>query len=80
LNNRLPFPKSARFVPIRLRRVVRGTQGCEPPLCPDGLMAPTFPETPAPLPRVRLELRQGSGRPTVHEVADAAFLIGGVPG
>ena len=37
---------------------------------------PAPPEAPAP---VRLEVRAG-GRPTVYEVGDGGFLIGGVPG
>ncbi len=32
------------------------------------------------LPVVRLEVRSGTGRPTVYEVGDGGFLIGGVPG
>ena len=32
------------------------------------------------LPVVRLEVRSGGGRPTVYEVGDGGFLIGGVPG
>ncbi len=32
------------------------------------------------LPAVRLEVRAGGGRPTVYEVGDGGFLIGGVPG
>jgi len=35
---------------------------------------------PSPLPAVRLEVRAGGGRPTVYEVGDGGFLIGGVPG
>src|SRR5437879_4079481 len=31
-------------------------------------------------PAVRLEVRAGGGRPTVYEVGDDGFLIGGVPG
>ncbi len=34
----------------------------------------------AGLPVVRLEVRSGGGRPTVYEVGDGGFLIGGVPG
>ncbi|HVS36917.1 MAG TPA: hypothetical protein VMS17_15260 [Gemmataceae bacterium] len=34
----------------------------------------------AGLPVVRLEVRAGGGRPTVYEVGDGGFLIGGVPG
>ena len=34
----------------------------------------------SPLPAVRLEVRAGGGRPTVYEVGDGGFLIGGVPG
>jgi hypothetical protein len=32
------------------------------------------------LPSVRLEVRAGGGRPTVYEVGDGGFLMGGVPG
>ncbi len=32
------------------------------------------------LPSVRLEVRSGGGRPTVYEVGDGGFLMGGVPG
>jgi chromosome segregation ATPase len=32
------------------------------------------------LPLVRLEVRAGGGRPTVYEVGDGGFLMGGVPG
>jgi chromosome segregation ATPase len=32
------------------------------------------------LPSVRLEVRAGAGRPTVYEVGDGGFLMGGVPG
>jgi len=32
------------------------------------------------VPGVRLELRQGASRPSVHEISGSAFLIGSVPG
>jgi chromosome segregation ATPase len=38
------------------------------------------PAAPDGLPVVRLEVRAGGGRPTVYEVGDGGFLIGGVPG
>ncbi len=42
---------------------------------------PAVPEASASgLPIVRLEVRAGGGRPTVYEVGDGGFLIGGVPG
>src|SRR5262249_32389936 len=52
-------------------------------------MAPALPSSPkpsnsgaaaGPTPTVRLELHQGNVRPTTHDVADAGFLIGSVPG
>jgi chromosome segregation ATPase len=38
------------------------------------------PVSASGLPSVRLEVRTGGGRPTVYEVGDGGFLIGGVPG
>src|SRR5262249_58030193 len=46
--------------------------------------SPCPPDPPADvsaaLPTVRLEVRTGQGSPTVYEVGDGGFLIGGVPG
>src|SRR5262249_30646623 len=39
-----------------------------------------LPITSAPLPMVRLEVLHAAARPTTHELADAAFLIGSVAG
>src|ERR1700733_13235839 len=43
-----------------------------------------FPQSPAPnsggLPTVRVEVRNGSGRPAIYDVAGEEFLIGSVPG
>jgi hypothetical protein len=39
-----------------------------------------MPRIPAEPPLVRLELRHGSARPTLHEVRGEEFLIGSVPG
>ncbi len=36
--------------------------------------------SPSALPTVRLEVRNGSARPALHEVSDIGFLIGSVPG
>lgn len=38
------------------------------------------PENSSPMPLVRLEVRVGTGRPTLYEVGDGGFLIGSVPG
>jgi uncharacterized phage infection (PIP) family protein YhgE len=49
-------------------------------------MAPASPSSPRPptaadpAPPVRLEVRQGTGRPTFYELSDNTFLIGTVPG
>jgi chromosome segregation ATPase len=41
---------------------------------------PQTASPPSSLPIVRLEVRVGTGRPTVYEVGDGGFLIGSVPG